>query len=444
MFPQRSERGYDAAAVETFPWPVIAGYDDVHRWMDQGLAVHAAWQLRDIWEGLLKFLATLAVADHLAAAAASDPRTSALLKQLLKKDGLTNGTWATLLEVSLKDGPLATARLPLLGPLLFQGGTRQRLYRLFQSDKDDPTHDDFISWRNRCFGHGVFRKDLQSYADEALHWLRRLHEAFNLCRSLLESLALESDGPNGEILTWGERSPLPFYHDHQPAATAPLLPPVRVRAPGTEALLLTPMLSVQLCAVCGQWTAFYLDKYDRDTNRAHFLDFVEGHGNDHEDLEPLRTWSTRIGVVKAPAAAPAPDAGERHEPDPERFRDFQHEFEPPAYLARQVADFLRTRERGVLLLTGPGGVGKSWATQGLDHAGMLPAALGRAIPLLTVSMHGPSTPHASDVRTALAENARRQKRWQVPAWPDGPDPHTCTRAASARRPTYSSSRRKTS
>jgi len=183
--------------------------------------------------------------------------------------------------------------------------------------------------------HGVFRKDLASYAEDALHWLGRLHDAFDLCRPLLESLALESNGPKGEILTWGEKSPLPFYHGHLPAAAGPPLPPVRVRTPAGDALPLTPLLSVQLCAVCGLWTAFYLDKYDRDKHRAQFLDFIEGHSNDLKDLEPLRTWSTRIAAVKGPAtAATPPDPGERREPDPERFRDFQHEFEPPAYLAR--------------------------------------------------------------------------------------------------------------
>ena len=46
LFPPRAERPYAAAAVETFPWPVVAGYDDIHRWMDEGQAVHAAWQLK--------------------------------------------------------------------------------------------------------------------------------------------------------------------------------------------------------------------------------------------------------------------------------------------------------------------------------------------------------------------------------------------------------------
>ncbi len=60
------------------------------------------------------------------------------------------------------------------------------------------------------------------------------------------------------------------------------------------------------------------------------LNFIEGHSNDVKDLEPLRTWSTRIAGEKAPAtAATQPDSGERREPDPERFRDFQSEFEPP-------------------------------------------------------------------------------------------------------------------
>jgi tetratricopeptide (TPR) repeat protein len=393
--------------------------------MDQGQAIHAAWQLRDVWEGLLKFLATLAVADHLAAVPADDQRTKKLLSQLLKKDGLTNGTWVALMEIALKDGPPPQARLPQLGPLLFKGGERQRLYRLFMGDRGDLIHDDFIGWRNRCFGHGVFRKDLRSYAQEALHWLGRLHEAFKLCRPVMRSLTLESDGPNGEILTWGEKSPLPFYHGHQPDPGDPLLRPVRVRTSGSEALLLTPLLSIQLCVVCGQWTAFYLDKYDGEKHRAQFLDFIEGHSNDHKDLEPLRTWKARLGGSKVPTAAASP-AGpdEPREPDRERFRDFQHEFEPPVYLARQAADFLRTHDRGVLLVTGPGGVGKSWATQGLDHAAMLPAMLGRAVPLLHVSMHGPTAPNANTIRTALEEFARREKRWQVPVWSNEPELHT--------------------
>ena len=53
-------------------------------------------------------------------------------------------------------------------------------------------------------------------ADDAKHWLDRLHEAYDLCREFFQALALQSDGPGGELLTWGEKPPLPFYHTHQP------------------------------------------------------------------------------------------------------------------------------------------------------------------------------------------------------------------------------------
>jgi hypothetical protein len=130
----------------------------------------------------------------------------------------------------------------------------------------------------------------------------------------------------------------------------------------------TPLLNVQLCVVCGQWTAFYLDKYDRDKHRAQFLDFIEGHNSKHKNLEPLLSWTERVAEVVRLQRGDLKShdfsyIDEPREPDPDRFRDFQHEFEPPVYLARRVADFLRSHDRGVLHLTGPGGAGKSWATQ---------------------------------------------------------------------------------
>src|SRR5262245_50492798 len=107
LFPPRGERGYAAAAVERFPWPVIAGYEDVHRWMDQGQAVHAAWQLRDVWEGLLKFLATLAVPDHLVASSDDGSQTKKLLSQLLNMDGLIIDNRVTSMEVAIVDVPVS-------------------------------------------------------------------------------------------------------------------------------------------------------------------------------------------------------------------------------------------------------------------------------------------------------------------------------------------------
>ncbi len=138
-FDPRSQRGYDYDAVGTFPWPVVAGYEDMHGWMDEGLAVYAAWQVRDVWEALLKLLATL-----------------------LNPEGLSLGHWPTLIELALKDGR-PTLRLQTLCQLLFPNRNPKLLPLFIGGDQSRS----FIPWRNRRFGHGVLGRDLDLYAAEA-------------------------------------------------------------------------------------------------------------------------------------------------------------------------------------------------------------------------------------------------------------------------------------
>jgi tetratricopeptide (TPR) repeat protein len=417
-FDPRPDRPYDHQAVATFPWPVVACYDAVHTWMDQDLAVYAAWQLRDAWEALLKFLATAAVADHLAAAPADDPRTSPLLARLLKPKGLATGDWPALLELALKQAP-AGGRLHALQQLLFPA-RKPRLMPLFVGGNEDQS---FVTWRNRRLGHGVLGKNLGLYVRDVNHWLEQLHDAYDLCRDFLAGLTLESDDPAGGSRTWGPGPPLPFYHPHQPDPNRPAVCPVRLRLPdGGPPLELTPLLSVQRCGVCGQWAAFYLDKFERDKARAWFLDFVDGHSHRRGDLAVLGQWANRVRPEDWNAVLAAA-AGEADEPDPRRFRDFEDEFEPPVYLAERIAAFLNRQDRGVVVLTGPAGVGKSWASQGLGRPEMLKRFLHAKVELLYASLQGFHPPTAGDVKAILAEQARRKKAWQVPAEPDGPAAH---------------------
>jgi hypothetical protein len=399
---------YNHTLLQTFPWPVIAGYDDVHRWMDQGQAVHAAWQLRDVWEGLIKFLAAVAVADHLATAPVDDPRTSPLLADLLSDRGLSVGDWVTLMERVLKQGPLPGARLPGLAPLLYPRGKPGPVVRMFAGDETA-----FTRWRNECFGHGVFRKDLAYYDEKTTHWLCRLHDAYDLCREFFHGLTLESDGPNGEVLPWGAQTPLPFYHTHQPPAGGASAA-VRVRATGGEPIPLSPLLTVQCCDVCGQWAAFSFDKYKRDKHRAWFLDFIEGHSNRRDSLEPLRRWTELVSEADwRAAAARGPDPSERREPDPERFGGFEAKFEPPPYLADQVAVFVKAHDRGAIRLTGPAGVGKSWFCRGLLQPRLVETKLGRAVPLLYASLGGSEQLTPIMVFEKLADWARLRLGWSA-------------------------------
>src|SRR5262249_54084665 len=117
-FEDRGRRGYDHEAVERFPWPVVAGYHEVYRWMDEGQAVDAAWQLRDVWEAFLKFLASVAVADRLAGPPPDDEPAQKLLATLFG-GRLSLGQWVSMMEYALKETPDAALRLPALKELLF-------------------------------------------------------------------------------------------------------------------------------------------------------------------------------------------------------------------------------------------------------------------------------------------------------------------------------------
>ncbi len=410
-FADAGRRDFDHDAVERFPWPVVVGYADVHRWMDDGQAVHAAWQLRDVWEAFVKFLASVAVADRLSGRPGDDPPTRRLLATLFNPKGLSLGHWARLLEHALKETPAAALRLPALKELLFPA-RRPRLLPLL-----DGNDQSFVAWRNRRFGHGVFGRELAVYAREATAYLDKLHDAFDLCRDFLGGLVLESDDPAGGPLTWGGQSPLEFYHAHRPAPSAPAVHDVRIHLPGgTGTLDLGPLLSVQPCEVCGRWSAFFYDGFDRKKSKAFFLDVLDGHPNKPRPHDRLSAWHA-LPREEEPAAGP----DERRGPAPERFRNFKDEFEPPVYLAERIAAFMGSHDRGIVLLTGPGGVGKSWVSQGLDASEMLPKARGRAAALLYTSVHGPKIPTAAEVLAEL-RTAAKTKGWYVPDEVDAPTP----------------------
>jgi len=408
-FPPRGEdRPYDADAVERFPWPAVAGYDDVHHWMDEGQAVHAAWVLRDVWEGLIRFLSCVALADRLAGLHADDPARRALLARLLTSRGLSIGYWIELMSRAFKDTPDHQLRLPRLKMLLFTG----KLKLLAPLS-------DFVQWRNERFGHGTFGRKLDEYRNEALHWLKRLHdEVYDPLRDLLGALTLETNDPTGGPLTWGREGPtFTACHTHQPAATVPAVQAVRLRIPSQEALDLTPLLSVQRCAVCDQWSPFTLDKTRPARRSAQFLELQGGHILTDRSQARLSEW---LGCVTPEEIAAAEEhrEPEPNEPEPTRFHDFKGHFEPPDYLVRELAALLGGRDRGVVWLTGAGGLGKSWLCAGLEE--LLRAALGRALPTLVLSVQGPRPPRAGDVVVASRLLVQRDKPWQVPAEVDAP------------------------
>ena len=418
-FSPRAGRVYDHDAVDRFPWPVVICYRDIHRWMDDDQPVHAAWQVRDAWEALLRFLGSLAIADHLAAVKGRPPQTRELLSILLDARGLSMGHWFDLLRLAYKDAS-ADISFAALRELLFPASGRSTLLPLFNGG--DHT-ESFIPWRNRRFGHGVLGRDLEVFARESVHWLGKLHRAYDICRWFLQSVELEVEGLNSTSAIMSERQELSFYHGHLPDAGSPVLAPVRIRT--EEAVVdLSPLLSVQSCVVCGRWSGFYFDKFRSKQQHAFFLDVLDGHSNPPRKDDRLSDWSAWAHETGAAAASAAPvDPAEPAEPAQDRFSDFVGEFQPPRHLAQEVSEFLSSHDRGVILLSGPAGVGKSWLLEGLDRHDMLPAFQGRDVNVLTVSLHRHSGASASDMKARLGQQAKQQKQWRIPVEPDAPTAH---------------------
>src|SRR5262249_45695430 len=102
--------------------------------------------------------------------------------------------------------------------------------------------------------------------------------------------------PGGERIDWTGALDLPptVPHEHRPAEGPPL-PMHLVHADG-RFLDLTPLLTMQTCKVadCGQPAAFFCEgnerdrKKDKERYRSHFLEYMEGHKNQHADWDQAR------------------------------------------------------------------------------------------------------------------------------------------------------------
>ena len=408
-FPPRPERPVLEDVIAHFPFPLAITYARLHEEMDRDEPVAAAWRLRDAFECLIKFTASLAVADTLHST--PDPILVAKLAELLFKP-MALGDWVTLLDRALKplaplaqSGRLPESRrcLPDLYPVFFQprGGSPTRLRNQLAG-----TPTSFVPWRNKIFGHGVFRDEPRSYADETLRWLAPLHEGLTALGGVLADWQLVEHRPRGA------RDPL--ARDVRPAADARASPCPLGAAPRHDpaasrphpGLPLGPMLSLQECAhpACRQPAAFFFDGNDHDRKKGrhttHFLEYFQGHGAEADNWDEVRTLAGRL---------PAEFRWERSaystrdviEGEAIVFRDFDREYLRPDYLLDAIWAVLEDQLRGYVHLVGPEGVGKSFAAHGLDRDGR-----ERGVPVLVYHIRPGAL---SDYRTFLSELADRAK-----------------------------------
>jgi len=374
-FPPRPDREVLAIVVTAFPYPLALTYARLQVELDRQEPVAAAWQLRDAFECVLKFVACLAAADCLRAE--PDPAVSAaLVGRLLKPQGISIGDWHTILEESLRpiellarEGRLdASPRLlSRLFPIFFESNGRKWRRSAINRSINDGANS-FVRWRNAVFGHGVFRTDRTWYAAETLAWLPQLHAIYHALAPVLAEWRLVSTTAGDEEVIWQgvDGQPSSRRHEHEPLG-APV-PMDLVSVTGTSRRLpLAPYLSIQQCGVCGQPAVFFLDKR-KPPDRLDLLEYDRGH------LHTSQPWGAARQLA---ALLPSGFTWERTVHDLREvteglgivLRDFATEYQRPSYLLDLIWHTVDEQTRGYIWLTGPSGTGKTYVVRGLAEEG---------------------------------------------------------------------------
>ncbi len=364
-----------------FPSPLAITCTRLLSEMDRQESIAAAWALRDAFECLFKFSASLAVADFLHAG--PDPVAAGKIAELLlKPSGLSLGEWHTLLEMALdplkplaREGRLNESNriLPELFGTFFE--IKGRLRRSPLNDRiSGGQGDNFAAWRSRVFGHGVFSQDRSYYAEETLTWLPTLGDFYAALRPVLAGRQLVSRTPDGDEVVWQGAGYLPpvSRHEHEPWGDP--LPMFLAPAPGSDfsSLPLVPFLSMRQCQSCRQPAVFFFDKnqYDRNRDRhsTTFLEYFNGHPGTHKNWLETR----RLAGFVPPTVKWERGSYDGEEVDGSQgivFRDFDAEYLRPDYMLDAVWRITEEQPKGYIHVIGPGGMGKTYFVRGLADEG---------------------------------------------------------------------------
>lgn len=369
--PTEAESLREQALTAALPFPLAVTWKRLREEMDRQEPVAAAWALRDAFEVGIKFCACVAVCDvlrlpQLPASAGT------LLGLLLKQGGLSVGDWIDLLLQAVDVEPRSLLLPRLRG--LFRGadGSLTPLARTLAAKPDaaDGSAQNFVRWRNRIFGHGVFKAERSFYAEQTGRWLPVLEDFYSSLLAVLEDWRLEDERQR----SWRDVTFPRGWEDHEREAPAGAGSLVLRRDDGAS-LHFGPLLSLRPCSVCADTHLYFFDRASqvrrgaRAFYRSEFLEYLSGHTASRQPDPEVDALVARLPQAqrwhRADFDQHQVDAALRSE-----FRDFHQDCLAPETVLASIERELEGLEggRGYLHIVAPEGVGKSWLIRALaDH-----------------------------------------------------------------------------
>jgi tetratricopeptide (TPR) repeat protein len=372
------------------PQPIALLIDPLEKEFADGHYIHATLLLQSLWTQLIKFLGVITISEALKKVPADrNDQRAALLHQLF--DGLlTMGKWKGVLSAIYQ--ARKTKNLFFVPDLhLLPEHDKKNRAIIEKAILDLMT--EAVTWRNESFAHGMFTGKHAKDPGTFIAPLRKYADTFTeICKqyeTLFGKLTLGYEA-DGKMYPWPETD-ADLQHEKVPDYTT-LSGILKYQNGAKFDIDLGSALSLQFCPDINEWGPVWLEgrQYPHSkggkSSELKFLDFDHNLINRPRSGTPAHTLLDEYKDL----LQSSPDITKKlkdiewnsSEIDDPRFQDISDFIDnalhgvTPNYIAKRITDIFDSKsshiplqeQRGVFIIEGPSGIGKSWAAAMLLEA----------------------------------------------------------------------------
>lgn len=351
--------------LRLWPGPIAHELFRLKTLLEEGHFLGAVWQVKDVAEVLIKFPGVIMARDVLVNS--SDMKLKSDLRSGLFRAELSIGKWLEIVRDALSNKVLNFRNSELFFPefsYLFRNH-----HGVIHAAKN---LDKLVYWRNNTFGHGAFRLDMNSYRDDLSNNVRMLIEIFDQWQDLKvwDGITLRVGGNSTEILN-GYDTVHSWRHGKNSNSSATMISEINI-CNISNCLNMFPLMQIKLCDICNKYDIFFFDTRISKSKREYFyfLDYIEGHkiirpGYLERELSKNINFQHEIDQDKITGCINN-NSEDRTTNDILLESTFSSDYCRPSFIYDSLHIFLRSHDRGVFWLRGPGHCGKTTFVSKID------------------------------------------------------------------------------